>query len=209
MSTCADVGSFIESKTSVVQISNVGFTFEVSNYLVVHTGPDLRQEVEAGIQAPKSGKAAGIDNIPAELIKHGGETVTDMLTNICNEIWHTGEWPTPVTQSLIITLPQGNMQLCQNYRTISLISHASKVTLKVILNRLKPHAGEIIAEEQAGFRSAKSTTEHILNIRVLCEEYSQHQQDVYHIFTDFKKAFEKVRHVALWAVMNKYTCGIK
>ena len=75
------------------------------------------------------------------------------MQEICNRIWRTGEWPTPWTQSLIITLPKkGNLQLCQNYRTISLISHSSKVMLKVILNRLKPQAEEIIVEEQAGFR---------------------------------------------------------
>ena len=86
----------------------------------------------------------------------------DVLTEICNRIWRTGEWPTPWTQSLIITLPEkGNLQLCQNYRTISLISHSSKVMLKVILNRLKPQAEEIIAEEQAGFRAGRSTTEQI------------------------------------------------
>ena len=81
----------------------------------------------------------------------------DVLTEICNRIWRTGEWPTPWTQSLIITLPKkGNLQLCQNYRTISFISHSSKVMLKVILNRLKPQAEEIIAEEQAGFRAGRA-----------------------------------------------------
>ena len=60
--------------------------------------PILSEEVEAGTRALKNGKAAGVDNIPAELIKHGGETVPDMLTNICNEIWRIGEWPTPWTQ---------------------------------------------------------------------------------------------------------------
>ena len=75
----------------------------------------------------------------------------DVLKEICNRIWRTGEWPTPWTQSLIITLPKkGNLQPCQNYRTISLISHSSKVMLKIILNRLKPQAEEITAEEQAG-----------------------------------------------------------
>ena len=93
----------------------------------------------------------------------------DFLTEMCNRIWRTGEWPTPWTQSLIITLPKkGNLQLCRNYRTISLISHSSKVTLKVILNRLKPQAEEIIAEEQAGFRAGRSTTEQIFNLRILC-----------------------------------------
>ena len=66
-------------------------------------------------------------------------------------------------QSLVITLlKKGNLQLCQNYRTISLISHPSKVMLKVILNRLQPQAEEIIAEEQAGFTAGRSTTEQIL-----------------------------------------------
>ena len=86
----------------------------------------------------------------------------DVLTEICNRIWRTGEWPTPSTQSLMITLPKkGNLQLCQNYRTISLISHSSKVMLKVILNRPKPQAEDIIVEEQAGFRAGRSTTEHV------------------------------------------------
>ena len=112
---------------------------------------------------------------------------------ICNKIWQTGEWPTPWTQSLVTTLPKkGNLQQCQNYRTISLISHPSKVMLKIILNRLKPQAEKIIAEEQAGFRAGRSTTEQIFNLRILCENYLQHQQDLYHVFIDFKKAFNRV-----------------
>ena len=76
------------------------------------------------------------------------------------------------TQSLVITFPKkGNPQQCQNYRTISLISHSSKVMLKIILNRLKPQAEKIIAEEQAGFRAGRSTTEQIFNLRILCEKY--------------------------------------
>ena len=109
------------------------------------------------------------------------------------------------TQSLVITLPKkGNLQQCQNCRMISLISHPSKVTLKIILNRLKPQAEKIIAEEQAGFRAGRSTTEQIFNLRILCEKYVQHQQDLYHVFIDFKKAFDRVWHAALWATMKKY-----
>ena len=76
--------------------------------------------------------------------------------------------------------------------------------LKVILNRLKPRAENIIAEEQAGFRVGRSTTEQIFNLRVLCEKYQQHQRDVYHMFIDFKKAFDRVWHAALWATMRRY-----
>ena len=111
----------------------------------------LRRKVEAAAQLLKKEKSAGVDNIPAELVQAGGEDVTTTLTTICNKIWQTGEWPTPWTQSLVITLPKkGNLQQCQNYRTISLISHQSKVMLKIILNRLKPQAEKIITEEQAG-----------------------------------------------------------
>ena len=107
----------------------------------------------------------------------------------------------PWTQSLVITFPKkGNLQQCQNYRTISLISHQSKVMLKIILIRLKPQAEKIIAEEQAGFRAGRSTTGQIFNLRILCEKYLQHQQDLYHVFIDFKKAFDRVWHAALWVI---------
>ena len=68
--------------------------------------------------------------------------------------------------------------------------------LKIILNRLKPQAEKIIAEEQAGLKAGRSTTE-ILNLRILCEKYLQHQQDLYHVFIDFKKVFDRVWHAAL------------
>ena len=110
--------------------------------------PILREEVEAAVKALKMGMSAGVDNIPTELVQAGGEAMFDILTTICNNIWKTGEWPTTWTQSLVITLPKkGNLQLCQNYRIISLISHPSKVMLKILLNRLQPQAEEIIAEE--------------------------------------------------------------
>ena len=129
---------------------------------------------------------------------------------ICNKIWQTGKWPTLWTQSLVTTLSKKcNLQQCQNYRAISLISHPSKVMLteyisvvmlKIILNRLKLQAEKTIAEEQTG----RSTTEQILIFRVLFEKYLQHQQDLYHVFIDFKKASDRVWRAALCATIKKY-----
>ena len=68
--------------------------------------PILRREVEAAVQSLKTGKSAGVDNIPAELVQAGGEDVITALTTICNKIWQTGEWPTPWTQFLVIALPK-------------------------------------------------------------------------------------------------------
>ena len=111
----------------------------------------------------------------------------------------------PMDPVLVITLlKKGNLQQCQNYRTIILISHLSTVMLKIILNRLKPQAEKIIAEEQAGFRAGRCTTDKIFNLRILCEKYLQHQQVLYHVFIDFKMAFDRVWHAALWATMKKY-----
>ena len=133
------------------------------------------------------------------------ERVLSLLSQQSAKIWQTGEWPTPWIQCLVITLPKkDNLQQCQNYRTISLISHPSKVMLKIILNRLKPQAEKIIAEERAGFRAGRNTTEQIFNLQILCEKYHLHQQDLYHVFVDFKKAFDRVWHAAPWATMKKY-----
>ena len=63
--------------------------------------------------------------------------------------------------------------------------------LKIIWNKLKPQAEKIIVEEKAGFRAGRNTTEQIFNPRILCEKHLQHQQDLYHVFIDFKKAFDK------------------
>ena len=76
--------------------------------------------------------------------------------------------------------------------------------LKVTLNRLKPQA-----EEQAGFRARRSTTEQIFNLRVLCEKYIQHQQNLYHVFMDFKIAFDRVWQAAVWETMWKYNVSEK
>ena len=156
----------------------------------------------------KKRKWAGVDNIPVELVQAGGEAMIDALHIICSKIWQTGKWPTQWTQSLIITLPKkGNLQVCQNYCTISLISHPSKVMLKILLNRLQPQAEEIITEELTGFRMGRSTTEQIFNLRVLMKKYQQHQQDLYLVFIDFKKAFDRVWRAALWTTMHKYNIG--
>ena len=151
-----------------------------------------RKKAEATVKSPKKGKWTGVDNIPSELVQAGGEleVMIDMLLIVCNKIWRTGEWPAPWTQSLIITLPKkGNLQLCPNYRAISLISHPSKVLLRVLL---KSQAEEISKEEDSGFRAGRSIPEQNFNLIILCKKYLQHQQKLYRVMLDFKKAFDRV-----------------
>ena len=76
--------------------------------------------------------------------------------------------------------------------------------LKIILNGLKPQAEKIIAEKQASFTAERSTTEHIYNLRIFCEKYLQHQQNLYHVLIAFNMAFDRVLHAALWSIMQKH-----
>ena len=83
----------------------------------------LREVVEEAVRSLKSGKSEGVDNIPSELLKNGGEATTTVLTTICQKILETKQWPKAWTQSLVILLPKkGNLRQYQNYRTISLIT---------------------------------------------------------------------------------------
>lgn len=90
--------------------------------------------------------------------------------------------------------------------SISLISHPSKVMHKVKLNRLKTQSGNIIVVEQADFREGRNTVEQIFNLCLLCERYQRH---LYHDFIDFKNAFDRVWHTALWNTMRRFNMGRK
>ncbi|XP_037776987.1 uncharacterized protein LOC119573958 [Penaeus monodon] len=119
----------------------------------------LESEVRAAIIKLKLNKAPGYDNLTAELIKCGGDPIIKTL-HLCNRILQTGKWPTQWTQSILIPIPKKEMsKKCSEHRTISLISHPSKVLLTIILNRIKPGIEEILDNSQTGFRKDRSTVE--------------------------------------------------
>ncbi len=98
---------------------------------------------------------------------------------------------------------KGDKKGCGNYRTIALISHASKVLLRVIQRRLEVFL--IIPElpiEQAGFRRGRGTRDHIANMRWMMETAREHQRDLYMSFIDYKKAFDGVDHEILWVILR-------
>ena len=106
----------------------------------------MKEEAEAAVRHLKAGKSPGVDNIPSELISHGGDETVDAFTAPCQKIWEQRKWPEEWTQSLVIP-KKGNLRKCQNYRTISLISRPSKLMLRIILNQLKSKAEELLFEE--------------------------------------------------------------
>ena len=111
--------------------------------------------------------------------------MVDIIYQLCLEVWDTGEWPTDWTQSVFIPLPKkGDLSVCSNYRTISFVSHASKILLSVIMGRIRDKMDMEIAEEQAGFRAGKGTRDQIVNLRIITEKAREFNQPLFLCFID-------------------------
>ena len=131
----------------------------------------LLSEVEWAIAKLRNTKGVGIDGIPAELIKNGGEDLTKHIVEISKWIWNNEELPQIWAQSILVTVPKkGDILNCSNYRTISLISHSSKILLLIILNHMWPQMEMYLSEEQAGFRANRSTVQQSLTLRLIAEK---------------------------------------
>ena len=98
-------------------------------------------------------------------------------------------------RSVFIPIPKkGNAKECSNYHTIALISHASKVMLKILQARLKQYVNHELPGVQAGFRKGRGTIDQIANIRWIIEKAREFQKNIYFCFIDYAKAFDFVDH---------------
>lgn len=167
--------------------------------------PDImRSEIEAAIARLKNNKAVGTDEISAELIKQLGDYGVLLLHDICQVIWTTGEWPEEWRRSVFVPLhKKGATSMCDNYRLIALLSHASKVMLHIIQERLRPFLSPQISDEQTGFVRGKGTREHILNLRQLIEKVREYNVPMYICFIDYSKAFDSVKWSWLWRILDE------
>ena len=98
---------------------------------------------------------------------------------------------------------KGNAKECSNYCTIALISHASKVMLKVLQARLQQYVNRELPDVQAGFRRGRGTRDQIANIRWIMEKAREFQKNIYFCFTDYAKAFDCVHHNKLWKILKE------
>ena len=110
-------------------------------------------------------KASRGDGIPAELFLILKDDAVKELYSICQEIWKTQQWPQHWKSSVFIPIPKkGNAKECSNYCTVALISHASKVMLKILQARLQQYVNRELPDVQAGFRKGRGTRDKIANI---------------------------------------------
>ena len=131
-----------------------------------------------------------------------GEAVK-VMTGLCNCIWKKKVWPTDWKKSVYLPIyKKGDKQECGNYRTIALISHASKVLLRIIQRRLEIFLIPELPIEQAGFRRGRGTRDHIANLRWMMEKAREHQRYLFMCFFDYKKAFACVDHETLCVTLR-------
>ena len=127
-----------------------------------------------------------------------------VLHSGCQQIWKTQQWPQDWKRSVFIPIPKkGNAKESSNYQTIALISHASKVMLKILQARLQQYVNCELPDVQAGFRKARRTRDQIANIRWIIEKTSKFQKNIYFCFIDYTKACDGMDYNKLWKVLKE------
>ena len=125
----------------------------------------LECEVKWALGSITVNKASGGDGIPGELFQMLKDDAVKVLHSICQHIWKTQQWPQDWKRSIFISTPKkGNAKECSNYPTIALISHDSKIMLKILQARLQQYVNHELPDVQAGFRKGRGTRDQIVNL---------------------------------------------
>ena len=125
--------------------------------MITHLEPDILEcEVKWALESITTNKASGGDGIPVELIQSLKDDAVEVLHSICQQIWKTQQWPQDWKRSVFIPIPKkGNAKECANYHKIVLISHTSKVMLKILQARLQQYLDREIPDVQAVLKKAE------------------------------------------------------
>ena len=127
-----------------------------------------------------------------------------MLNLACQQIWKTQQWSQDWKRSVFITIPKkSNPKECSNYHTAALISHASKVMLKILQARLQQYVNHELPSVQAGFRKGSGIRDQTANICWITEKAREFHKNIYFFFINYAKAFDCVDHNKLWIILKE------
>ena len=169
------------------------------------TGPPTVDEIRKALKETKSGKALGVDNITAEIMKTDMETTVKELHTLFNTIWTTAKTPNDWRRGLIIKLAKkGNLTICGNWCGIAFTSTTAKLMGKILKKRICLGVDNKLRVKQAGFRAGRGTTEQIFVLRNILEQAIEWNSNLYLCFVDFEKAFDSVHRETLWKIMGCY-----
>ena len=140
-------------------------------------------------------RASGCDGIPVELLQILKDDAVKVLLSICQQIWKTQQWPQDWKESVFIPVPtKGNAKECSNCNTIALISHSSRVMLKILQVRFQQYVNYELPDVQAGFRKGRGTRDQIANIHWKSSKSKTVPEKKIFFFIDYAKAFDYVDH---------------
>ena len=173
--------------------------------MITHLQPDI-QECEAKwvLGSITTNKASGGDRIPAEPFQILKDDAVKVLHSIYQQIWKTQQWSQDWKTSVFIPIPKkGNAKECSNYHTITFISHASKVMLKILQDRLQQYMNHELPDIQSGFRKGRGTRDKTANIHWIIKKATEFQKNIYFCIIDYAKAFDCVDHNKLWKILKE------
>ena len=164
--------------------------------MITHLEPDILEcKVKWALGSITMNKASGGYGIPVELFQILKDDVMKVLHSIRKQTWKTQQSPQDWKKSVFIPVPKkGNAKECSNYCTIALISHTSKVMLKIHQTRLQQYMNHELPDVQAGFKKGRGTRDQIANICWITKKARELQKNIYFFFIDYAKAIDCADH---------------
>ena len=150
-----------------------------------------------------NGKAPGPDKLPIEAWKALGDEGVNILCELMNKIFNGEKMPNIWRQSILVPIfkEKGDVQSCENYRGIKLMSHTLKLFERLIDKRLRSEVQ--LGPQQLGFMKGVGTTDGIFTIRQLMEKYREKQQTMHMCFIDLEKAYDRVPRDEVWRCLRE------
>ena len=153
--------------------------------VIIHLKPDiLKCEVKWALGSITLNKVSGGDGIPSELFQILKDDAVKVLHSVCQQIWKAQQWPQDWKRSVFIPIPKkGNAKEC----SIAVISHASKVMIKILHASLQQCVNRELPDVQAGFREGRGTRDQIADINWIIQKAREFQKNIYFCFIDYAK----------------------
>ncbi|KAI5695434.1 hypothetical protein M8J75_016624 [Diaphorina citri] len=169
-----------------------------------------KEEFEWALNSLKPKKACGIDQLPAELIKALDEEMKDLMLELIREMYDTGAVPEDFNESEIVIIPKKAVsKRCEDFRTLSILTHCSKLLTIIIKRRIEMKIDLELSEDQFGFRNGRGTREAILSLRLLTEESMRVKRPLFIAFVDLQKAFDNVNWNIMFNILKETGINFK
>ncbi|KAI5720095.1 hypothetical protein M8J77_001812 [Diaphorina citri] len=169
-----------------------------------------KEEFEWALNSLKPKKACGIDQLSAELIKALDEEMKDLMLELIREMYDTGAVPEDFNESEIVIIPKKAVsKRCEDFRTLSILTHCSKLLTTIIKRRIEKKIDLELSEDQFGFRNGRGTREAILSLRLLTEESMRVKRPLFIAFVDLQKAFDNVNWNIMFNILKETGINFK